>query len=169
MVWLDIHMLTRFTSAGIWALSHIQPISFHLFLAIKAFQDPVHVLTARLAQRLTERNRHFASFRNGLDGQSAESQFCLYNVRVPEPLSRMKLDVPRPRPDLVPMPELIEQLNQGLQVGHKLTLLHHADVSKIYIVATGILALAFLMRQCVIYTILCAIFMIYSWPTMITL
>ena len=67
------------------------------------------------------------------------------------------------------MPEFNEQLNQGLPVGHTLTLLHHADVSKIYIVATGILALAFLMRQCVIYTILSAIFMIYSWLSMTTL
>jgi LuxR family maltose regulon positive regulatory protein len=35
---------------------------------------------------------------------------------------RARIFVPRLRPNLVPRPHLIEQLNQGLQSGHKLTL-----------------------------------------------
>jgi ATP/maltotriose-dependent transcriptional regulator MalT len=38
-------------------------------------------------------------------------------------LLRTKLYIPPLRPNLVPRPRLIEQLNQGLQLGHKLTLI----------------------------------------------
>ena len=39
-----------------------------------------------------------------------------------EPILRTKLFVPPLRPNLVPRPQLIERLKQGLQLGHKLTL-----------------------------------------------
>ena len=39
-----------------------------------------------------------------------------------ETLLRTKLFFPPARPNLVPRPQLIERLNQGLQLGHKLTL-----------------------------------------------
>ena len=42
---------------------------------------------------------------------------------MPETLLRTKLFVPPLRPNLVRRPGLIEQLNQGLQLGHKLTLI----------------------------------------------
>jgi LuxR family maltose regulon positive regulatory protein len=42
---------------------------------------------------------------------------------MPEALLRTKLFVPPLRPNLVPRPQLIERLNQGLQLGHKLTLI----------------------------------------------
>jgi len=42
---------------------------------------------------------------------------------VPESLLQTKLFVPPLRPNLVPRPHLIERLNQGLQLGHKLTLI----------------------------------------------
>ena len=41
---------------------------------------------------------------------------------MPETLLRTKLFVPPVRPNLVPRPHLIKRLNQGLQLGHKLTL-----------------------------------------------
>jgi len=41
---------------------------------------------------------------------------------VPETLLQTKLYIPPLRPNLVPRPRLIERLNQGLQLGHKLTL-----------------------------------------------
>ena len=40
-----------------------------------------------------------------------------------ETLLRTKLYVPPLRPNLVPRTQLIEQLNKGLQLGHKLTLI----------------------------------------------
>jgi LuxR family maltose regulon positive regulatory protein len=42
---------------------------------------------------------------------------------MPETLLRTKLFVPPLRPNLVPRPQLIERLNQGLQLGRKLTLI----------------------------------------------
>jgi LuxR family maltose regulon positive regulatory protein len=42
---------------------------------------------------------------------------------MPETLLRTKLTVPTLRPSLVLRPQLIERLNQGLQLGHKLTLI----------------------------------------------
>ncbi len=42
---------------------------------------------------------------------------------MPETLLRTKLFIPPVRPNLVPRPQLIERLNQGLQLGHKLTLI----------------------------------------------
>ena len=39
------------------------------------------------------------------------------------PILATKLYVPPPRPNLVPRPQLIARLNQGLQSGHKLTLI----------------------------------------------
>jgi ATP/maltotriose-dependent transcriptional regulator MalT len=39
-----------------------------------------------------------------------------------ETLLRTKLYIPPLRPNLVPRPKLIDRLNQGLQLGHKLTL-----------------------------------------------
>ena len=42
---------------------------------------------------------------------------------MPETLLRTKLYIPPLRPNLVPRPRLIEQLNQGLHLGHKLTLI----------------------------------------------
>jgi LuxR family maltose regulon positive regulatory protein len=41
---------------------------------------------------------------------------------MPDTLLRTKLFIPPLRPNLVPRPQLIERLNQGLQFGHKLTL-----------------------------------------------
>ena len=41
---------------------------------------------------------------------------------MPEILLQTKLFVPPLRPNLVPRPHLIERLNQGLQLGQKLTL-----------------------------------------------
>ena len=41
---------------------------------------------------------------------------------MPETLLRTKLFVPPLRPNLVPRPELIQRLHQGLHSGHKLTL-----------------------------------------------
>jgi ATP/maltotriose-dependent transcriptional regulator MalT len=38
------------------------------------------------------------------------------------PLLATKLYIPRPRPDLVPRPRLIQQLDEGLRLGRKLTL-----------------------------------------------
>jgi LuxR family maltose regulon positive regulatory protein len=46
-----------------------------------------------------------------------------YNVFMAETLLRTKLFVPPLRPNLVPRTHLIGQLNQGLQPGHKLTLI----------------------------------------------
>jgi LuxR family maltose regulon positive regulatory protein len=43
-------------------------------------------------------------------------------MHLPEPLLRTKLFIPPVRPNLVERPHLIEQLNQGLRLGHKLTL-----------------------------------------------
>ena len=40
-----------------------------------------------------------------------------------ESLLNTKLHIPSPRPELVPRPRLIEQISQGLQQGHKLTLI----------------------------------------------
>jgi len=45
-----------------------------------------------------------------------------YNVPMLETILRTKLYVPPLRPNLVPRRHLIERLNQGLQSGHKLTL-----------------------------------------------
>ena len=45
-----------------------------------------------------------------------------YNVCVPETLLRTKLYIPPLRPNLVPRPHLIERLNEGLRLGHKLSL-----------------------------------------------
>jgi LuxR family maltose regulon positive regulatory protein len=42
---------------------------------------------------------------------------------MPETLLRTKLFIPPLRPNLVPRPHLIERLNQGFQLGHKLTLI----------------------------------------------
>ena len=42
---------------------------------------------------------------------------------MPETLLRTKLFVPPLRPNLVPRTQLIERLNEGLQLGHKLTLI----------------------------------------------
>ncbi len=42
---------------------------------------------------------------------------------MPETLLRTKLFVPPLRPYLVPRPHLIERLNQGLQLGHRLILI----------------------------------------------
>ncbi len=42
---------------------------------------------------------------------------------MPDLLLRTKLYIPPRRPNLVPRPHLIERLNQGLQLGHKLTLI----------------------------------------------
>ena len=42
---------------------------------------------------------------------------------MPEILLRTKLFVPPVRPNLVPRPQLLERLNQGLHLGHKLTLI----------------------------------------------
>ena len=42
---------------------------------------------------------------------------------MPETLLRTKLFVPPLRPNLVPRHQLIDRLNQGLQLGHKLTLI----------------------------------------------
>jgi LuxR family maltose regulon positive regulatory protein len=39
------------------------------------------------------------------------------------PLLQTKLYIPPPRPDLVPRPRLIERLNEGLRLGHRLTLI----------------------------------------------
>jgi len=46
-----------------------------------------------------------------------------YNVYVPELLLQTKLFIPPLRPNLVPRPHLIERLSQGIQLGHKLTLI----------------------------------------------
>ncbi len=46
-----------------------------------------------------------------------------YNGPMPEPLLRTKLFVPPLRPQLVPRPHLITQLNQDLQFGRQLTLI----------------------------------------------
>jgi LuxR family maltose regulon positive regulatory protein len=45
-----------------------------------------------------------------------------YNVNMLEALLRTMLFIPPLRPNLVPRPQLIEQLIQGLQLGHTLTL-----------------------------------------------
>ncbi|MFN2178207.1 MAG: tetratricopeptide repeat protein [Candidatus Promineifilaceae bacterium] len=45
-----------------------------------------------------------------------------YNESVTETILQTKLYMPRGRPDLVSRPRLIERLDQGLQPGHKLTL-----------------------------------------------
>jgi hypothetical protein len=42
---------------------------------------------------------------------------------MPETLLRKKLFVPPLRPNMVPLPRLIEPLNQGPQLGYKLTLI----------------------------------------------
>lgn len=42
---------------------------------------------------------------------------------MPETLLRTKLFVPPLRPNLVPRPRFSKPLNQGLQLGHKLTLI----------------------------------------------
>jgi DNA-binding NarL/FixJ family response regulator len=42
---------------------------------------------------------------------------------VSETLLQTKLYIPPLRPNLVPRPRLIERLNQGLQLGHRLTLI----------------------------------------------
>jgi len=41
---------------------------------------------------------------------------------MPDPLLRTKLFIPQLQPNLVPRPQLIRRLNQGLQSGNKLTL-----------------------------------------------
>lgn len=46
----------------------------------------------------------------------------IYNSQVPETLLQTKLYIPPLRPNLVPRPQLIQRLNQGLQLGHKVTL-----------------------------------------------
>ena len=46
-----------------------------------------------------------------------------YNESLPETLLQTKLYIPPLRPNLVPRPRLINRLNQGLQLGRKLTLL----------------------------------------------
>jgi LuxR family transcriptional regulator, maltose regulon positive regulatory protein len=46
-----------------------------------------------------------------------------YNVLMAETLLRTKVFVPPQRPNLIPRPRLISLLNQGLQPGHKLTLI----------------------------------------------
>ncbi len=46
-----------------------------------------------------------------------------YNLFVTEELLQTKLYIPPLRPNLVPRQHLIERLNQGLQLGHKLTLI----------------------------------------------
>ncbi|NOQ96441.1 MAG: NACHT domain-containing protein, partial [Desulfobacterales bacterium] len=46
-----------------------------------------------------------------------------YNVHVPESLLQTKLFIPQIRPSLVLRPRLIERLNQGLQLGHRLVLI----------------------------------------------
>ncbi len=48
--------------------------------------------------------------------------FFLYIVYPPETFLQTKPYVPPLRPNLVPHPQLIERLNQGLQLGHRLTL-----------------------------------------------
>ena len=45
---------------------------------------------------------------------------------MPETLLCTKLFIPPARPNLVPRPQLIERLNEGLQLGHKLTLISAA-------------------------------------------
>ena len=45
-----------------------------------------------------------------------------YNIYVPEILLQTKLYTPPLRPNLVPRPHLIERLNEGLRLGHKLCL-----------------------------------------------
>jgi LuxR family maltose regulon positive regulatory protein len=52
-----------------------------------------------------------------------KSHISLYNVRMPELLLRTKLFAPQLRPTLVSRPSRIDRLNQGLQLGHKLTLI----------------------------------------------
>ena len=42
---------------------------------------------------------------------------------MPETLLQTKLFIPQLRPDIVPRPHLIQRLNQGLQLGHKLFLI----------------------------------------------
>jgi LuxR family maltose regulon positive regulatory protein len=42
---------------------------------------------------------------------------------VPTPLLTTKLYIPPPRPNLVPRPRLVERLDDGLRLGHKLTLI----------------------------------------------
>lgn len=44
-----------------------------------------------------------------------------YNLRVTDGLLKTKLYIPHLRPNLVPRPALVERLNQGLYLGHKLT------------------------------------------------
>lgn len=39
------------------------------------------------------------------------------------PLLQTKLYIPPPRPNLVPRPNLIQRLDEGLRLGHRLTLL----------------------------------------------
>ncbi len=46
----------------------------------------------------------------------------IYNIWVFESLLQTKLYIPPLRPNLVPRPQLIQRLNQGLQLGHKLSL-----------------------------------------------
>ncbi len=46
-----------------------------------------------------------------------------YNLSVTDQLLKTKLYIPPLRPNLVPRPELIERLNQGLEFGHKLSLI----------------------------------------------
>lgn len=38
------------------------------------------------------------------------------------PLLTTKLHIPPPRPNLVPRPRLIQRLDEGLRLGHRLTL-----------------------------------------------
>jgi len=54
---------------------------------------------------------------------NTQTQSFPYNKRMLETLLRTKLYVPPLRPNRVPRPHLIERLNQGLQLGHKLTLI----------------------------------------------
>ena len=49
--------------------------------------------------------------------------FFHYNVRMLETILRTKLYIPPLLPNLVPRLRLIERLNQGLHLGHKLTLI----------------------------------------------
>lgn len=52
-----------------------------------------------------------------------EPSFFNYTFPMPETLLHTKLFIPPLRPNLVPRPQLIERLNQGLLLGHKLTLI----------------------------------------------
>ena len=46
-----------------------------------------------------------------------------YNLSMSNPILATKLYIPPTRPNIVPRPRLVEQLTQGLHLGHKLTLI----------------------------------------------